>query len=260
MKIQFVGTGTMMAPSLCNTAAVINDRILIDCGVTVPGALERLGYLLPDFDDIVITHTHADHAGGLEIMAYWDRYVANERKTVWAAGPVWGELIKMLDVNLKYQGGPGEFFEFDFPVPDCGLDDEGFPIHKPEEVYESAGMAKIGRGDPVTVEWIRTPHCERMYSSSLWLDGDVFYTGDCAFDRELLVHHVCPRAGIIFHDCCFAEESPVHATLRELATLPWWAREEIHLMHYGADVMAHINEIHALGMNIVTPGQVFSLT
>lgn len=69
MKITFLGTGAADhhwsrygEPDVSgSTAALIDDRLLIDCGPTVAAALERFGLDRSKITDIVITHNHSDH-------------------------------------------------------------------------------------------------------------------------------------------------------------------------------------------------------
>jgi phosphoribosyl 1,2-cyclic phosphodiesterase len=54
------------------TASVLLDgRVLVDCGATVPEALELFGVSARDLTDLLITHTHGDHldAAAVERLA-----------------------------------------------------------------------------------------------------------------------------------------------------------------------------------------------
>ena len=69
MKMMFIGTGAAdydwsrygEEGISGSTATLIDDRLLIDCGPTVPAALERFGQDRAKIGDIVITHNHDDH-------------------------------------------------------------------------------------------------------------------------------------------------------------------------------------------------------
>lgn len=69
MKITFIGTGAAdhnwsrygEPGILGSTATLIDDRLLIDCGPSVPAALKRFGKEYAQITDIVVTHRHSDH-------------------------------------------------------------------------------------------------------------------------------------------------------------------------------------------------------
>jgi len=44
-----------------NSSIVVNGRILIDCGPTVPGAARQFGVEADQLTDLLVTHTHGDH-------------------------------------------------------------------------------------------------------------------------------------------------------------------------------------------------------
>jgi phosphoribosyl 1,2-cyclic phosphodiesterase len=75
-KIVFLGTGAAdwpfekypVDPDLLlsgsfrgSSSILLNGKILVDCGPTVPDAMEALGVDLSGLTDILITHSHADH-------------------------------------------------------------------------------------------------------------------------------------------------------------------------------------------------------
>ena len=75
LRILFVGTGAADWPRTYETTVekaasgtvrglssiLVNDRILVDCGGTVPEALALLGADVGGITDLLMTHTHGDH-------------------------------------------------------------------------------------------------------------------------------------------------------------------------------------------------------
>jgi phosphoribosyl 1,2-cyclic phosphodiesterase len=75
IKVLFLGTGaadwpppypspegsTQPGATRGFTSALIDDRILIDCGPTVPDAMDHFGVDRGRITDILLTHTHDDH-------------------------------------------------------------------------------------------------------------------------------------------------------------------------------------------------------
>ena len=60
-----------------NTAILVNDSVLFDCGLTVPWVLRELK--VKDLDAVFITHTHLDHMLGL-----YDLMIKKERIPLYA--------------------------------------------------------------------------------------------------------------------------------------------------------------------------------
>lgn len=72
-----LGCGSAFNHELGNTAGVLTvthldgkqTNILLDCGYDVPGKID-----VSKLDAVILTHTHADHAGGLEELAFRLKY------------------------------------------------------------------------------------------------------------------------------------------------------------------------------------------
>lgn len=83
MKINFIGFGGAFDYQYGNSAAIIevnNKKILIDCGHSVYPAL-RTKNLVDDFDYVLITHLHDDHAGSFSTLIF-HRYFASGSKKI----------------------------------------------------------------------------------------------------------------------------------------------------------------------------------
>lgn len=71
--------GAFAAADVGHTAYLVEHgehRILVDCGTTVPDVLKELGIDPGSLTAILVTHLHADHAGGLERILYHRHYVS----------------------------------------------------------------------------------------------------------------------------------------------------------------------------------------
>jgi len=66
------------------TSALVDGRLLIDCGPEAPRAAERLGRSLVDVRHLLFTHAHPDHAGPAALM--WRGWVPTEQP-IDVAGP-----------------------------------------------------------------------------------------------------------------------------------------------------------------------------
>ena len=64
MKITFLGTGEAFGKR-ANTSILIDDSILLDCGMHTLQQLMKLKFPISDIKLIWISHLHADHVFGL---------------------------------------------------------------------------------------------------------------------------------------------------------------------------------------------------
>jgi len=112
MKVKVIGGGD--AFSYDNSSFLITLKaapdyykeevtILFDCG---PNAFHycKENEIVPDA--VYISHTHFDHIGGLEQLAYWSSFVMGRTLNVVAAPPVNEELRELfIDIGNSYDNG-----------------------------------------------------------------------------------------------------------------------------------------------------------
>ncbi len=83
-----------------HTSALVDDRLLIDCGPDVPRAAERHRAPLHDVGLLLITHAHPDHVDGLALLAHqW----AERARPLVVAGP--GAALDQVEPWVE-PGGP----------------------------------------------------------------------------------------------------------------------------------------------------------
>jgi phosphoribosyl 1,2-cyclic phosphodiesterase len=217
LEIQMLGTGSAFSKKYDNNNALVycNDfTLMLDCGITAPAALYRLGKTFADIDAVLITHIHADHVGGLEEFAFQMKFVYNMRPRLYVADAIadtlWENTLKGGLSQEEWQS-LGDFFEVIKVQPGLAV-----TIHP-----------------GLKVEMLQTQHIPGKSSYSLLFNDTFFYTADMKFDAELLMHMVHDRGCTsIFHDCQLSDPGVVHASLSELLQLPDEMQERIHLMHY----------------------------
>lgn len=234
MKLTFLGTGAAFTPhdnyqSNMLLTAANGKRLLIDCGSDIRHSLvennRRTGNADAAIDAVYISHSHSDHCGGLEYLAF-HTYFSAQRGTV----ELFAEENLMRDLwdeSLKgglccIQGKSMQMADYFtcHPVRHNGI------FHWEGIRFELVGMPHVVYDGDV------------KYSHGLLIGEngsnayDVFITTDTQFcpDTISLLAH---KAAVIFHDCeTTSFRSEVHAHYEQLCTLPAAVRNKIWLYHY----------------------------
>ncbi|AIW03283.1 metal-dependent hydrolase [Bacillus phage Mater] len=228
IKVTMIGVGSAFSKRFHNTSALVHFpngyNLLLDCGHSVPQGLHEQGIELNNVNGVFISHLHADHIGGLEEVALYNKFVLSGRKIdllvpsklvdkLWAkclAGGLGSEgdgLSSYFNVHILHE--PGQSIK---PYPSiCFLPLKIFP----------------------------TAHVKGMDSYAIGIGDHLFYTADTLFD--LLLLEQADKYNFIFHDCQMSEAKPtnVHACIEELLTVPDELQERIFLMHYGDNIDAY---------------------
>jgi len=234
LEFFFIGVGSAFSKiNFQNNLLIIkgNDHILIDCGTLCPYAFYKYNSNITQIKNILITHSHADHIGGLEEMALMGRYVTKDRPKM-----VITDDYKKILWNQSLRGGNsyGEhttrYLNFDDYFEQIK---PKLISKKPRPLYE----ANIGK---INIKLFRTKHMpdsarswkNSFYSYGILVDNRILFPSDTRFDKELLdwmeeAYH--PE--YIFHDCQFYTGG-VHAGIDELKTLPESMKKKMYLCHY----------------------------
>jgi ribonuclease BN (tRNA processing enzyme) len=265
LTLTFLGTGSAFAKRNFHSNALIeawqgdpgqqavpDDSLLIDFGGTGPLALYQLmqapgfEYLnregainYPAIHRVFITHTHADHIGGLEEMGLMNTYTYGDASGGRHYKPQiissLSILINLWDQSLK--GGmsvmAGRY---------ALLQDYFFilALHPGEAGRDCFHMLKHYRFSPFPTDHVQV---ERKYdwpSYGLFVEDTrtheaAFFSGDTRFDYPAYAP-MMERASVCFHDVqLFEQAQTVHALLSELRTLPEAVRRKTWLYHYGDD-------------------------
>ncbi len=236
LELFFIGVGSAFTKRQYQTNLLIvkgNDHLLIDCGTKCPQALSELGVPVTEIDTFLITHSHADHIGGLEEVALMGRYVTKKKPTM-----IINETYQYILWDMSLRGGCAynedeardmlSFSDFWSIMRPQWLPDY------PRETFE----VNVGS---INVKMMRTKHIPDSSSdwqSSFWscgiiIDDRVMFTSDTRYDYDLVeLYESKFNFEAIFHDCQFFTGG-VHAGIDELNQLSPEVKKKLFLTHYG---------------------------
>ncbi|HRX14795.1 MAG TPA: MBL fold metallo-hydrolase [Spirochaetota bacterium] len=252
LQLFFVGTGSAFTKFNYQTNLLIikgDDHLLVDCGTKCPQAFNDLGSSITEVQNFLITHSHADHIGGLEEVALMNKYVTKKKPVMTI-----NETYQYILWEMSLRGGAAYNEE---NAGDILTFSDFFGINRPKVLqgYQRETLeANVGS---INLKIFRTKHIpdnSRDWESSFWscgviIDDKVMYTSDTRFDREL-VEYFDSRFELeaIFHDCQLFTGG-VHASIDELNGFSDNIKRKINLVHYGDNYKDFIQKSADYGLN-----------
>lgn len=249
LSLYFVGCGSAFAKTLNQNNLLIckgDDHLLVDCGTKCSQALFNVGLSMADIRNYLITHSHADHIGGLEEVQLFGRYVVRQKprmiitksyeKILWEQSLRGGSELSE-GAALTF----GDLWQTIRPKRLSGY---------PRETFE-ANIGSINLKMPRTMHFPdnATSWQQCAWSCGVIIDDRIFFTSDTRFDPKLVIQYdQMFNFEFIFHDCQLFTGG-VHASLDEISTLPEAIKKKIILMHYGDNWRNFRSQARAAGFH-----------
>jgi ribonuclease BN (tRNA processing enzyme) len=247
LEVVFIGCGTAFSKKLLNNNFILikgDTHILVDFGMTGPYALRKnTGLDILDIQTILVTHSHADHIGGLEQLALMHRYLGSQKEKNQKLNMIISENYQRILWDMSLRGGM-EWNESSSFGNKLKFEDYFNPLRPKLISNEPRIIYEIDYGD-IHLEMFKTNHIPDNASSSedafeaygLFVDDRIFFSCDTKFDKPLIDIY-CDKSEYMFHDVSF-QKNPVHASLSELNTLDSSIKKKMILMHYADDWEKH---------------------
>jgi hypothetical protein len=236
LELFFIGVGSAFTKRNYQTNLLIvkgDDHLLVDCGTKCSQAFYDLGVPITEVRNFLITHSHADHIGGLEEVALMGKYVTRRKPNI-----IITETYQHILWDMSLRGGQayneeeaGDILSFaDF----WNIIHPTWRENFPRETFS----VNLGSIDIVMMRTKHIPDSSHDWQSSFWscglvLDKRVMFTSDTRFDRALVEDFDKQfHFEAIFHDCQFFTGG-VHASIEELKELSPDIKKRMYLSHYG---------------------------
>ena len=253
MKLTFLGSGSSFSTYETNfhsnmlLESQAQKYLLIDCGADARHSLKKAGFSASDIDAVYISHFHADHAGGLEWLAF-SRYLnpGRPKPTLFIHPTMINTLWdRVLSGGLQSLAG-------ETPATINTYFTVGPIINKHYFVWEDIKFEFV----PVT-HVFNANSLIPSYGLFFKLNNtQLFITTDTKFMPEEYKYFY-ESADIIFHDCETSKKvTSVHPRFEDLAKLSPEIKSKMWLYHYSDGPLPNAQARGFKGF--VQRGQVFN--
>lgn len=176
-----------------------NRKLLVDAGTTLRSSLPDAGYKESDITDVIITHLHSDHVGGLEEFAQRCKWIHNHKPNLWIHDELALGLNQIVNSGLCTDG--------------LRLSDYFCVLYVREEFAINNYIIELLETENL--------HAQNMFSMGLKVNGlkenkNVIFTSDIAKHEEACFRGVIDRNTVaLFHDVSLVKNA-VHSYIEDV--------------------------------------------
>jgi len=241
MRIKFLGTGSAFTLKNFQTNLAIEQNgkwLLLDAGGDIRFSLKEAGLSYKDIDAVYVSHLHADHAGGIETLAfcsYFDPSMKDKKIKLFGSGELlrrgWEDSWKggLESVQGKLLGLE-DFFDVTPIRPNGAFTWQGIQFNPVQSVHIVNGYCIV-------------PCYGLMIKTQAMSSKTIFWTSDTQFCPHSIMDFY-KQADLIIQDCETSNfKSGVHSNFTDLATLPDEIKKKMILIHYQDNVIDEKGEI-----------------
>lgn len=218
ISVTALGTGGAFSIAMFHNNYILefeSTTLLVDAGTTLRYSLERSIHDYDDITDILITHFHSDHIGGLEEFAQRCKFIYNHVPRLWVREDQNLDLIGLMH----------------------GLDNGGLTIHD----YFDIRQFDVDSGFHLDSTHIQTIRTDNMHSYGMKSLGfkinsgtgkSLLFTGDVKHLEYSRFNELADKDTYIFQDYS-SYANPVHASTEDIVN--YYSLEQLDnmfLMHY----------------------------
>ena len=233
MKIQFLGCGDAFgAGGRFNTCFMVDTtrmRFLIDCGATSLVAMNRFSVDPNSVDQILLTHLHGDHYGGVPFLLVHAHSFSRRERPLVIAGPRTTEQRVMEALESFYPGSSKNEWGFSLDFQEFELEKEWQSGSVSVVSYQAAHSA--GEGPALALR--------------ITVDGKtVTYSGDGGWSNGLAA--AAKGADLFIAECYYYDKKvPHHMNLETLIKhLDTIAPKRLILTHMSEDMLKRVENLN----------------
>ena len=235
MKITFLGTGGAFASAEQGQSNMLIEsdsgkKLLIDCGMTAPYQLEKLGLTANDIDAVYISHLHADHVGGMEWLGYMTYFTGDKKPELYCETnlmtQLWETTLQGGMKTIKDNDATLETYFDCYPVKVDGLDIESEDCFSWEGcVFDLIPLIHVHNKDNSVISYGLTIYEEATGRAT-------YISTDTTAEESLPYIDSSDAFDVIFHECEIGFVSGVHSPYDVLNTLDPDVKKKMWLYHY----------------------------